>query len=369
MAGCGHLVIFATFPVLRLMTIFRLFAFLPILCFGQNLVLNPGFGQIGYCPKGIGQFKNNVVSWSLPTLGTSDIFSACGKAEAGVPQNAFGNQDAESDGNYAGLYMLLPNDLREYLQGRFSQPLVEGKRYTVSMWVSLAEHSDYAVNSFAVLFTQNQLSIRSSDYIRPSEVEAASAGVHQVVAIPHPAFLSDRKNWMRISATFIAKGGERYFSIGNFKSNEATVKKFVKSQTDNTSYYYIDSVIVEAEQLQQTAVLEPDKTYTLPVSFQFDSSEITPEAEAKLEEIIAFLEAHPQSHIEISGHTDDVGSESYNQEISLKRVRSVVEFLVERQVKPERIRTFGYGESQPIGDNGTEEGRSQNRRVEFVLSD
>ena len=351
------------------MAIQYLFLFLPICCFAQNLVLNPSFEQMRFCPKGIGQFRNNVASWSSPTNGTSDIFATCGKGEAAVPANVFGFQHAQSGTNYAGLYLLLPGDLREYIQGQFALPLEKGTRYTISFYVSLAEHSDYAVNSFAALLTQNQISIPSGTYIKPSEMKAVNPGIHQLIAMPGNDLISDKSTWTKIEASFLSEGGERYFTLGNFKNNASTIKKFVKQETDKTAYYYLDTIVVEQEQEPQPemTVLEPDKTYTLPVSFTFDSAEITPEAQIVLTHIIDYLNAHPKSRIKLSGHTDDSGGNDYNQAVSLKRAASVAQYLVANGIYSNRITTTGYGEEFPISENATEAGRSRNRRVEFIL--
>ena len=191
---------------MRIFCMKMLLALLPVLCFSQNLVLNPSFEQTAFCPKGIGQFRNNVAMWTLPTGGTSDLFATCGVRDAGVPANAFGYQEPKFGANYAGLYMILIGDMREYVQGQLSGPLQKGQRYTISFWVSLAEHSDHAVNSFAVLLSQHPVGIRTTGFIKPSEVAASDAGVHQLVAIPGPGVLSDKKVWTKIEATFTAIG-------------------------------------------------------------------------------------------------------------------------------------------------------------------
>ena len=71
--------------------------------------------------------------------------------------------------------------------------------------------------------------------------------------------------------------------------------------------------------------------------------------------------------IEIHGHTDDVGNEVDNQFLSEARAKSVAEALILRGIDINRVSSRGFGESKPIGDNGTEEGRRQNRRTEFII--
>ncbi len=360
--------------VFYLMKKIYLLAFLPFVSFGQNLVKNPDFEHLNFCPKGIGQFNKNVIYWSLPNYGTSDVFSECGKGEALVPDNVFGSQAAKSGKNYAGFYAFVSSaGAREYIQGTLEKQLEANKVYKISFWVSLSDISDYAVDGFGVLFSQNEIKAKSGGLLLPSQVGKADAGFVQIVAVGNGDFLSDKTDWTLVEATFRASGYERFFSIGNFHSNDDTSKKLVQKQSGSNSYYYIDLVDV-SEFTEEIALekpseekLETNKVYTLPVSFKFDSAEITPEAEAKLAEIISYLTSHPETKLKLSGHTDNVGSDDYNQKISLKRVQSVANYLVAKNVEASRIETFGFGKSQPVDDNGTEVGRARNRRVEFLI--
>jgi len=71
--------------------------------------------------------------------------------------------------------------------------------------------------------------------------------------------------------------------------------------------------------------------------------------------------------IEIGAHTDDVGANTYNQQLSLKRAQSVKAYLIKKGISKDRIKAKGYGENKPIADNATEEGRAKNRRVEISV--
>ena len=71
--------------------------------------------------------------------------------------------------------------------------------------------------------------------------------------------------------------------------------------------------------------------------------------------------------IEISGHTDNVGAEDYNQKLSQERAQSVADYLIGKGIESTRLKAIGYGEGRPIAFNGDEEGRQTNRRVEFKV--
>jgi outer membrane protein OmpA-like peptidoglycan-associated protein len=104
------------------------------------------------------------------------------------------------------------------------------------------------------------------------------------------------------------------------------------------------------------------------VNFEFDQDRLTTNAKTLLGEVVAELEAHPDIAIEIAGHTDAKGSEAYNQSLSERRAQSVVSYLVSNGIAQSRLTASGYGESQPIADNETEEGRELNRHVELTIA-
>lgn len=105
------------------------------------------------------------------------------------------------------------------------------------------------------------------------------------------------------------------------------------------------------------------------VTFEFDSAKLTAQAERRLNEVIEALKANRDITFSIAGHTDSIGSKSYNQALSERRAQSVKEYLVEHGISPSRItRVVGYGEARPVATNETEAGRAQNRRVELHVT-
>ncbi|HUS24898.1 MAG TPA: OmpA family protein [Candidatus Binatia bacterium] len=103
------------------------------------------------------------------------------------------------------------------------------------------------------------------------------------------------------------------------------------------------------------------------VSFEFNSARLTANARVILNQVADALIAASGLQAEIGGHTDSVGSDAYNQKLSLKRARAVHDYLVARGVGPSRLKVKGYGESQPIASNDTDDGRELNRRVEMKI--
>jgi outer membrane protein OmpA-like peptidoglycan-associated protein len=104
-----------------------------------------------------------------------------------------------------------------------------------------------------------------------------------------------------------------------------------------------------------------------PITFETGSSVITPEGIEVLQGAVEFLAANPGVRVAIEGHTDSQGSEAENQALSEARAESVKEYLVSQGIAADRLETAGFGESTPIADNATPEGRAENRRIEFRL--
>ncbi len=114
--------------------------------------------------------------------------------------------------------------------------------------------------------------------------------------------------------------------------------------------------------------VEPGKVTVLNnIFFATDSFNLKSESKPQLNEMFTFLNNNPGWIVEIGGHTDHNGSELYNIQLSAKRAAAVVNYLIEKGMPVERLRSKGYGFSEPVADNSTEEGRAANRRTEFKL--
>jgi outer membrane protein OmpA-like peptidoglycan-associated protein len=103
------------------------------------------------------------------------------------------------------------------------------------------------------------------------------------------------------------------------------------------------------------------------ITFETNSAELNVESYAELNRLLSFMERNPELKIEISAHTDDVGSNEYNFRLSDKRAESVVKFLVNNNVDKNRVLSKGYGELKPLVPNDSDENRAKNRRVEIKV--
>lgn len=110
----------------------------------------------------------------------------------------------------------------------------------------------------------------------------------------------------------------------------------------------------------------PQKLVLEGVNFDFDKATLRQEDIGSLDDDVAALKAWGDVNIEVAGHTDSMGSDAYNMKLSRQRAEAVRNFLISRGVAADRLTAKGYGESQPVADNATEEGRFKNRRVELA---
>ncbi len=354
-----------------------------------NMVYNPSFEEHRNCPQRIDAMgvMCDVDAWWQPTMGSSDYFHSCGGRECAVPRNKMGMQAAHSGEAYCGIYCS-QEQYREYLQTELITPLEAGSRYRVSFWVCLADKSPHAISSLGALITKERPQDSSYSILMDREVTKLGEQQLQSIAVYYTPqvvnstdnLLDDSKEWHEISGEFIAEGGEKFLTIGNFHSfNKSHV---VQTQRNSPSlsgaYYYI--VDVSLTRVDDAKNEVPQTKDTLPpvdepirlegVYFASGASEVLPQSYNELIRLKAMMEKHPDIRIELRGHTDDQGTYNYNQKLSEARARAVAEFLIEKGISRQRLTWVGFGESLPTGDNSTEQGRQSNRRVEYrILAD
>ena len=136
----------------------------------------------------------------------------------------------------------------------------------------------------------------------------------------------------------------------------------------------ISSEIISKEMVVDIQMISIDYMQTQGTSiklnniyFEFNKYDLKSESFTELDRVVKFMYENPEIKIEISAHTDSIGSDEYNMELSQKRAQSVVDYLINKGVDPPRLIAKGYGRSLPVASNSTEEGRALNRRVEMKI--
>ena len=212
----------------------------------QNLVLNPSFEDTIACPTTTA-IPMQCEYWYTANIGSPDYFSEqpdifCGTSP--VPLSNAGYQYARTGIAYVGLgtfvSSIFPNGInrREYIGGELSDTLKQGHEYCVSFYISVAEELKYVTDGIGLY-----LSIDSAvDY-------TINTNLPFVPQISNPSgnIIYDTLNWVQISGTYIANGGEKYFTIGNFKDDANTLIDSINNnvpQSRYVSYLFIDDVSV-----------------------------------------------------------------------------------------------------------------------------
>jgi outer membrane protein OmpA-like peptidoglycan-associated protein len=120
-------------------------------------------------------------------------------------------------------------------------------------------------------------------------------------------------------------------------------------------------------EVQRTAQNTLNLTMPSNITFAFDSAALTPQVQSALDSVASVLNQYPDTTISVTGHTDDIGKESYNQTLSERRAASVAGYLINHNVNGSRMTQRGMGQVMPKVPNTSEENRAQNRRVELAV--
>lgn len=267
----------------------------------------------------------------------------------------------------------------EVIRGSLKKRLQEGKTYCFRFDVRLKSDNNYAVNHVGAVFYDKLLStVPARDVLAPVETKVCS---------PHATPVALRDSWMSISGSFVAKGGETYVYIGQFSSRDSTrfwpLDSIYNGATSGEVYYYFQNpVLIEkpggANCPCNTENCVPDSTFEeradtresfvlRDVQFATGSARLLPESFASLDSLAEQLLANTSWKLEINGHTDNQGDPEDNLKLSVKRSKAVFDYLTKKGVPAEGMKYSGKGDSEPLEDNETEEGRAVNRRVEFVI--
>jgi len=139
---------------------------------------------------------------------------------------------------------------------------------------------------------------------------------------------------------------------------------------------FVGLIVAQVEAFTPTATLLPASELkqqldvagkvALQVNFATDKAEILPDSKPQIEQVVQLLKDDPALELSVNGHTDNTGDADHNQQLSEARAAAVVAALAAQGIGAERLEAKGFGQDQPVADNGSEEGKARNRRVELV---
>jgi OmpA-OmpF porin, OOP family len=350
--------------------------------FSQNLVPNSGFEEYAVCPGYYSQDPREfrVNAWTSASIGTPDHFHSCSNGEADVPHNWAGVSEAYEGSGYAGIYTWMNNDrnYREYLQCKLNTALIKDSTYIVEFHFRLSSYSMYAVDRIGLHFSDSLVRLKNDKAlsIRPD-----------ILVLQDSALTWKTGLWELARQEYKARGGEQHVVIGNFFDDASTRYYHIQFSPEQqemlkfSAYYYIDNVSVTPKYQPSALVaydvppdfhvesIEMDKTYVLKnIQFEFNSSRLSYASRESLDDLVLWLIQNPAVVLKLSGHTDDVGGDQYNLTLSLKRARSVAEYLIAKGILTERVSFAGYGKQKPLRQDTSDDARRINRRVEIKFA-
>lgn len=379
----------------------------PLQLLAQNLVVNPSFELIKPDAVVVAceftqysyDFPRRAASWGGFTGGTPDLLRAA--------ENCDWLLSVHTGEQCLGIITYLPaedvgqrTDFHEYVQGQLSAPLKPGLKYRFECWV-LAD-SVIAKTHLAKVYGPKTAVIPvlsgnlgfcfSVAPFGPYEVSVSAAAANRLrPQVNFAEIIGINGQWVKLSTTFVPDQPFQHFTVGNFFPDKLTAnslspelhKKVEQKnaalaapldKTKRATYLCVDdiSIVLEnppAPPVSLEKALLKDRKYTFSAGVLFDSgkAELRPEAGVELDSLVAFLQKFPDTVLGISGHTDDVGSDEYNLDLSERRAKSVQDYLEIKGIRADHLRSRGFGETRPVADNTTEAGRQSNRRVECIV--
>jgi outer membrane protein OmpA-like peptidoglycan-associated protein len=390
------------FKIEKMKSIFRL---LPILglSFGvlaqdvDNLVSNGSFEEISGKLRRLGGIEA-AEGWVSPTGVPADLYSSSSKSpEISVPENFYGKEDAYDGGNYAGIVVYSYGDKmqRSYLTTKLSSPMKKGMRYKVTFRASLAELSKYSSNKLAAHISKKPF--ETKDKV-PALIDASH------VMHPQEIVFNAMYGWEMVCGEYIAEGGERYITIGNFTPNDQVKDeknkkpREVKGNQVIAAYYYIDDVGVfllgpdercecgysddaanTVTTIYQRSVAFTEKMSLeqklelLNVFYAAGKYDITLAGDETLTLIAKLLAENPDASITVTGHGDvnEIQGGEFS-DISMKRAEYIRSLLVNKDVDVNRVKIADAKNSTkaPFAETDDDEQLSdaKERRVSFKLN-
>jgi outer membrane protein OmpA-like peptidoglycan-associated protein len=363
-----------------------------------NYVPNSGFEETKreYCRwnQNGRDYMEDILYWDSPTETTPDILSLRVKRTcwANPTQHSKGKQGPRNGDNLAGIKTYGKGGTEtfwhEYLTVKLDSALEPGVKYYAECYVSRAVSSKLASNNIGIYFSDTAVFTRDRMplFFTPQ--------------VNSEAVIKSRWNaWKKVSGVFTVDEPKQYMIIGNFYHDDVTlIQEF--EEGEGGAYYYIDDVKVRRALPEEELTPEPkrsipprpkvvlkkaeivstkeikldsidykpgDRIRLENIFFEFDKAELLPESKKELDKLVDILTDYPHLKIEIGGHTDNVGSDEYNMNLSEARAKSVVVYLVGKEVDPKRLTYRGYGSIRPFTSNASEDGKALNRRVEFMI--
>lgn len=376
----------------------------------KNLVPNYNFQDITGKVKERGAI-NLASPWNSPTLAPADLFTPKTKNfDILIPENSFGEEKPMEGDNYAGIlaYSYKGKLPRTYLQVKLTEKMQAGKKYCVTMHVSLSDISKYATSHIGIAVSDKELTANNSEVLQfDAQILSKKATIY-----------AKQYYWTPICGTYTAKGGEEFITLGNFTPDEKIKLKKVKRPSGFTkpqkadAYYYVDNIsVVSAEEVEfcdcdsdpnmekaetvstkfsstgeptikSIKIINTDGTSGevkpksntssttsnsfedidgMTIGFKPKTAEVVEENMGSLDGIVVYMKENIKAKITITGYVDE--SELDVLKLDGKRVIMVYKYLISKGINKERLDRGLGGADLPLDEKNV----SKNMRVEITL--
>jgi len=325
-----------------------------VLIHGQNLVPNPSFEEVHNKPTSMldsgHEFSRDCKFWKTANLASTDLITP-----------RFRTNKFEAITPYAGKNMcgiVIHGDFwSEYLKIKLLEPTQSGVEYYVEFWIAYCQEYN---KDDTPKYSNPHLGAYFGDDIFHKDEKIMQ--LPNQIASKNNIQLKD-KIWTKISGSFIADGTYEYLYLGQFQGPNMGSNFLL-------GYYFLDEVSV-VKFSDKSTVFSP-KEYVPDglnnIYFETDKYDLLPQSFSTLDKVVSYLRKNQSLKLDINGHTDSRGENYHNEELSQNRARSVNDYLVSNGISQSRLKWAGMGSSKPIATNDTEDGRQENRRVEFIAS-
>lgn len=289
---------------------------------------------------------------------------------------------------------LTQNEVSKTLQsnartGKYRTPIADGREYEITSnlegynfylsRVVVPASSAYQEIVKDIMLSRSTLASKVEKVKEPEPPKNSSSEVTILKGT-----ITDAVTKAPLQANVVITDNEKNETVATFPSNAATGKYLVSLPSgknygiavtmEGYLFYSVNVDLPKARTYQEIVQdvelnkLEIGKKIVLRnIFYDFDKATLRPQSVAELDRLVKLLEMNPRMRIEISSHTDNVGSAPYNEKLSANRALSVINYLEKKGIKLERLEYKGYGFTQPIAPNDSDKGRQLNRRTEFKI--
>jgi OmpA-OmpF porin, OOP family len=365
---------------------------------GENMVENGSFESItGKGPKKLGGIES-ASGWVSATGAKADLFVNDKKVPDISPdKNMYGGEQAQDGENFAGVMVYAQGNKlpRTYVTSKLNTPMKKGQAYCVKFYVSLGDNSKFATNNIAAHFSKKDVAISDKK---------------SIIDKPHVRDVNNKVfsgmySWEKVCGTYIAEGGEKYITLGNFNMTEDTKVEKVKKDPSNKNpqiggaYYFIDNISVQlleegercdcgsdeyvevgssviyskSDIIKDNMTME-QKLEASTVYFGFGRDMITASANRDLDRVVQWMKDNPTLRIRVIAHIDEeeaklAADNPIYKGVAMRRANSIIKYLVDQGVDESRLIATDKGDRAPApsDSDNVELNQAKNRRVEFQV--